>query len=120
MKLSLDDRRRAFAAFGLPRPARGGSGELSLGFGPNGPAGSLAGPGLMLVLEGAGGGARLSLQADGPDQILPDGLARLVPDGVLDASGRVSFGDEARLDDLVVNAGGKLSLIHISEPTRPY
>lgn len=107
VKLSLDDRRRAFAAFGLPRPARGGSGELSLGFGPNGPAGSLAGPGLMLVLEGAGGGARLSLQADGPDQILPDGLARLVPDGVLDASGRVSFGDEARLDDLVVNAGGK-------------
>lgn len=107
VKLSLDDRRRAFAAFGLPRPARGGSGELSLGFGPNGPVGSLAGPGLMLVLEGAGGGARLSLQADGPDQVLPDGLARLVPDGVLDASGRVSFGDEARLDDLVVNAGGK-------------
>lgn len=107
VKLSLDDRRRAFAAFGLPRPARGGSGELSLGFGANGPVGSLAGPGLMLVLEGAGGGARLSLQADGPDQVLPDGLARLVPDGVLDASGRISFGDEARLDDLVVNAGGK-------------
>lgn len=107
VKLSLDDRRRAFAAFGLPRPARGGSGELSLGFGPNGPVGSLAGPGLMLVLEGAGGGARLSLQADGPDQVLPDGLARLVPDGVLDASGRVSFGEEVRLDDLVANAGGK-------------
>jgi hypothetical protein len=107
VKLSLDDRRRAFAAFGLPRPARGGSGELSLGFGQNGPVGSLAGPGLMLVLEGAGGGARLSLQADGPDQVLPDGLARLVPDGVLDASGRVSFGEEVRLDDLVANAGGK-------------
>lgn len=107
VKLSLDDRRRAFAAFGLPRPARGGSGELSLGFGAHGPVGSLAGPGLMLVLEGAGSAARLSLQADGPDQVLPDGLARLVPDGVLDASGRVTFGDEPRLDDLVVNAGGK-------------
>lgn len=107
VKVSLDDRRRAFAAFGLPRPARGGSGELSLGFGANGPVGSLSGPGLMLVLEGAGSAARLSLQADGPDQVLPDGLARLVPEGVLDASGRVSLGEEARLDDLVVNAGGK-------------
>lgn len=107
VKLSLDDRRRAFAAFGLPRPARGGSGELSLGFGPNGPVGSLAGPGLMLVLEAGGDAARLSLQADGPGQILPEGLARLVPDGVLDASGRVTLGEEARLDDLVVNAGGK-------------
>jgi len=107
VKLSLDDRRRAFAAFGLPRPARGGPGELTLGFGAAGPVGSLAGPGLMLVLEGAGDAARLNLQADGPGQVLPEGLARLVPDGLLDAHGRVSFGEEARLDDLVVNAGGK-------------
>jgi hypothetical protein len=107
VKLSLDDRRRAFAAFGLPRPARGGPGELTLGFGASGPVGSLSGPGLMLVLEGVGDAARLNLQADAPGQVLPEGLARLVPDGVLDAHGRLTLGEEARLDDLVVNAGGK-------------
>lgn len=107
LRLALDDRRRAFAAFGLPRPAQGGPGELRLDFGSGGPLGSLTGPGLALVLEGAGEGARLNLQADGPGQVMPEGLARLLPQGLIDASGRIRLGEESRLDDLVVNSGGR-------------
>ncbi|WP_332683527.1 AsmA family protein [Bosea sp. (in: a-proteobacteria)] len=107
LRLALDDRRRAFAAFGLPRPAQGGPGELRLDFGAGGPVGSLIGPGLALVLEGAGEAARLTLQADGPGQVMPESLARLLPQGVLDASGRVRLGEESGLDDLVVNSGGR-------------
>lgn len=107
LRLALDDRRRAFAAFGLPRPAQGGAGNLSLTFGAGGPVGSLSGPGLALVVEGAGDAARLSLQAEGPGQILPEGLARLVPDGVLDAHGRIRLGEEVALSDLTVNSGGR-------------
>jgi hypothetical protein len=107
LRLALDDRRRAFAAFGLPRPAQGGPGELRLDFGSGGPVGSLTGPGLALVLESAGDSARINLQADGPGQVMPDGLARLLPQGLIDASGRVRSGEETGLDDLVVNSGGR-------------
>ncbi|MBN9469645.1 MAG: AsmA family protein [Bosea sp.] len=107
LRLALDDRRRAFAAFGLPRPAQGGPGELRLDFGAGGPAGSLSGPGLAMVLEGAGEGVRLNLQAEAPGLLMPEGLARLLPQGVIDASGKIRFGEESMLEDLVVNSGGR-------------
>ena len=50
--------------------------------------------------------ARLTVQADGPGQILPEGPARLLPDGLFDAHARIGFMSEAiSLDDLVANLG---------------
>ncbi|PZN98366.1 MAG: hypothetical protein DCF30_14360, partial [Hyphomicrobiales bacterium] len=49
---------------------------------------------------------RLTIQADGLRQILPEGAARLLPDGLVDAHARVGFAPEAvTLDDLVLNMG---------------
>ncbi|POR57016.1 AsmA family protein [Bosea psychrotolerans] len=108
LRFDMSDRRQVFAALGLPAPQLGGPGRFTLEQQPGRLMGSLAGPGLSLVLEGEGGNAaRLSLQADRPGQILPEGPARLMPDGLFDASGRVGFtADGVALDDLVANLGG--------------
>lgn len=107
LRFDLADRRQAFAALGLPAPLQGGAGRFVLELGRNGLVGSLAGPGLSLVLENESSTARLTIQAEGLGQVLPEGPARLLPDGVLDAHARVRFGEDAvTLDDIVANLAG--------------
>lgn len=109
LQLDMADRRQVFAALGLPAPQLGGPGRLVLSRARDQLTGSLAGPGLAIALDGESGPAapRLSVQADRPGQILPEGPARLLPDQVLDASGRGRFATEQiALDELVANLGG--------------
>ncbi|SEG08639.1 AsmA family protein [Bosea lathyri] len=108
LRFDLADRRQAFAALGLPAPMQGGAGKLVLERAAGRLLGSLAGAGLSVVLEDeASGGSRLTVQADGPSQVLPEGPARLLPDGILDAHAKVGFAAEAvTLDNLVVNLDG--------------
>jgi hypothetical protein len=112
----LADRRLAFAALGLPVPAQGGAGRFVLRKVMDRLTGSLAGSGLSLSVEGDGRGTRLDIQAEQPGQILPEGAARLLPDGLFDMHARLGFsGDAISLDDLVANLGtasarGALSL----------
>jgi hypothetical protein len=108
LRFDLADRRQAFVALGLPAPMQGGAGKLVLERAAGRLIGSLAGAGLSIVLEDdASGGSRLTIQADGPGQVLPEGPARLLPDGILDAYARLGFGaDAVTLDNLVVNLDG--------------
>lgn len=107
LRFDLADRRQAFTALGLPTPQLGGAGRLALELAGGRLIGSLAGPGLALALDDVGGAAaRLTVQADQPGQILPEGPAKLLPDGLLDAHARVSFSPERiALDELVANLG---------------
>ncbi|WP_420101389.1 AsmA family protein [Bosea sp. (in: a-proteobacteria)] len=106
LNFDLGDRRQVFAALGLPVPQRGGTGRVSLDLGEGRLAGTLAGPGLSVAIEPDAAGAVLTVQADGPGQILPEGAARLVPDAVLDIRARLQTGAEAvRLDDLTLHLG---------------
>ncbi len=108
LQLDMSDRRQVFTALGLPAPMLGGPGRLSLQRTPDGISGSLAGSGLAVTLESAGEptAMRLTVQADRPGQILPEGPARLLPDEVLDASAQARFGTEQiALDALVANLG---------------
>lgn len=103
----LTDRRQAFLALGLPAPMQGGPGRLTVDLGGGRMAGSLAGPGLSVVVEDGAGGSQLTLQADGPGQILAEGPARLLPDGVLDADARLRMtGESVGLDEIVANLAG--------------
>lgn len=103
----LADRRLAFAALGLPTPMLGGAGKLTLDLGGGRVSGSLAGPGLSVVVEKGDKDSQLSLQADGPGQLLAEGPARLLPDGVLDAHARLQASEEAvKLDAIVANLDG--------------
>ncbi len=103
----LTDRRQAFTALGLPVPLQGGPARLALDFGKGRMVGSLAGPGLSLVVEDGTAGPQVSLQADGPGQILPEGPARLLPDGVLDAHARLELANDAvKLDAIAAHLGG--------------
>lgn len=108
LRFDLGDRRQVFQALGLPAPRQGGPGQLVMEQAQGRLVGSLAGPGLSIVLENEGSATpRLSLQADGAGQFLPEGAARLLPDGVIDAHARIGFAPEAvKLDDLVVNLAG--------------
>ena len=109
LRFDLADRRQLFAALGLPAPMQGGPGRLVLDREQGRLSGSLAGPGLSIVVDGEAGAdaPRLTVQADGPGQILPEGLARALPDAVLDAHGMVRFAtDQIALDGLVANLGG--------------
>jgi len=108
LRFDLGDRRQVFQALGLPAPRQGGPGQLVMEQAQGRLVGSLAGPGLSIALENeASAVARLSLQADGAGQFLPEGAARLLPDGVVDAHARIGFAPETvRLDDLVVNLAG--------------
>lgn len=106
-RVDLIDRRQVFTALGLPAPQLGGPGRFSLVKGQNRVSGSLAGPGLSIVLDDDAAAPRITVQADRPGQILPEGPARLVPDEVLDANGRARFTlDQVVLDGLVANLGG--------------
>ncbi len=103
----LADRRQAFTALGLPAPMQGGPGKLTIDLSGGRAVGSLAGPGLSVVVEDGAGGRQLTVQADGPGQILAEGPARLLPDGVLDAHARLAMtGEAVRLDDIATNVGG--------------
>lgn len=103
----LADRRQAFTALGMPAPLQGGPGELTLDLAKGRTVGSLAGPGLSFVVEDGAGGPQVSLQADGAGQILPEGPARLLPEGVLDAHARLDMtGDAVKLDSISANLGG--------------
>ncbi|MBN9451105.1 MAG: AsmA family protein [Bosea sp.] len=103
----LNDRRQAFAALGLPLPQQGGAGRFNLDLARGKVTGSLAGQGLSIVVEDGGQGPRLTLQADGPGQILAEGPARLLPDGVIDASARLAIAEEAiRLDEITAHLDG--------------
>ncbi len=108
LRFDLGDRRQVFQALGLPAPHQGGPGELVLEQGAGRLVGTLAGPGLSIVLENeTSAPPRLTIQADGVGQVLPEGASRLVPDGLLDVHARVGFSaDGVKLDDLVVNLGG--------------
>lgn len=108
LRFDLADRRQVFQALGLPVPHHAGPGELVLEQDGGRLVGTLAGPGLSIVLENEGSvPPRLAIQADGLGQILPEGASRLLPDGLVDAYARVGFAPEAvTLDDLVVNLGG--------------
>ncbi len=108
LRFDLADRRQVFQALGLPAPRQGGSGELVLEQGAGRLVGTLAGPGLSIVMENeASAPPRLTIQADGIGQVLPEGASRLLPDGLLDAHARIGFAPETvTLDDLVVNLGG--------------
>lgn len=109
LRFDVGDRRQVFAALGLPSPQIGGAGRFSLErLSGGGLRGSLVGPGLSLALDGVQiGDARLTVQAERSGQIMPEGLARLLPDDLLDASGRLGVTATAiALDDLVVNIGG--------------
>ncbi|MCO5091929.1 AsmA family protein [Bosea sp. (in: a-proteobacteria)] len=104
---AMSDRRQAFAALGLPAPQQGGPGRLSLALDGGKATGSLTGQGLSIVVEDGGQGPRVSLQADGPGQVLAEGPARLLPDGVIDAHARVTIGEEAiRFDAITAHLGG--------------
>lgn len=106
-RVDLGDRRQAFTALGLPAPQLGGAGRFSLVKGQNRFSASLAGPGLSIALDDDASAPRLTVQADRPGQILPEGPARLLPDQVLDANGRARFSpDQIALDGLVANLGG--------------
>ncbi|AMJ60613.1 AsmA family protein [Bosea sp. PAMC 26642] len=107
LRFDLADRRQAFAVLGLPTPMLGGPGSIVISHAPGRLAGSLAGPGLSIVLDGdATPLPRLTVQAEGPGQVLPEGAARLLPDGVIDANAGIRFEPEAiSLDGLVVNLG---------------
>ncbi|CAH1675075.1 AsmA family protein [Hyphomicrobiales bacterium] len=103
----LADRRQAFAALGLPAPMQGGVGRLSLELGQGRAVGSLAGPGLSVVVEQGAGRPQVSMQAEAPGQILPEGVARLLPDGVLDAHAQLEVtGEAVRLDGIAANLAG--------------
>lgn len=107
LNFELSDRRQAFTAFGLPAPALGGPARLALTLGGGRATGSLAGPGLSLVVDDGANGRQVALQADGPGQILAEGPARLLPDGVLDAHARLAVTAEAtRLDAITAHLGG--------------
>jgi hypothetical protein len=107
LRFDLTDRRQVFAALGLPQPQLGGAGRLTIERRPERLAGSLAGAGLSVVLEGSDAAdGRLTVQADRPGQILPDGPAKLLPDEILDANARVTISPEAfAVDQLVANLG---------------
>lgn len=106
LSFDLADRRLAFSAVGLPVPAQGGAGRFMLLKASDRLTGSLAGPGLSLAVEGDNRGTRLDIQAEQPGQILPEGVARLLPDGLLDAHARLGVSTDAiLLDDLVANLG---------------
>lgn len=107
LRFDLADRRQAFTALGLPTPQLGGAGRLALELAGGRVLGSLAGPGLALTLDEIGSdGARLSVQAERPGQVLPEGAVKLLPDGLLDAHARLGFTPERiALDDLVTNLG---------------
>ncbi|RDJ27125.1 AsmA family protein [Bosea caraganae] len=105
--VDLGDRRQIFTALGLPVPQLGGSGRFTLSKDRGRLAGSLAGAGLSIALDADAAAPRLTVQADRPGQILPEGPARLLPDELLDANARVRFApDQIALDDLVANLGG--------------
>ncbi|MDP3318384.1 MAG: hypothetical protein Q8S58_04570, partial [Bosea sp. (in: a-proteobacteria)] len=108
LRFDLADRRQAFQAFGLPVPRQSGPGELVLEQDAARRVATLAGPGLSMVLEQDGPAAsRLTLQAEGPGQILPDGAARLLPDGLVDAHARLAVTPDAvTLDEAVFNLAG--------------
>ncbi len=108
LRFDLADRRQAFQAFGLPAPRQTGPGELVLEQDAARLVATLAGPGLSIVLEQDGSAAsRLTLQAEGPGQILPEGAARLLPDGLVDAHARLAFRPDAvTLDEAVFNLAG--------------
>lgn len=106
-RVDLNDRRQIFAALGLPAPQLGGAGQFNLAKAQSRLSGSLAGPGLSIALDDdAAAAPSLTVQADRPGQVLPEGPARLLPDAVLDANGRARFsGDQIALDELVANIG---------------
>ncbi len=107
LNFELNDRRQVFTAFGLPAPAQGGPARLALSLGSGRATGSLAGPGLSLVVDEGADGRQVAVQADGPGQILAEGPARLLPDGVLDAHARLLVTAEAtRLDAITAHLGG--------------
>ncbi len=108
LRFDLADRRQVFQALGLPSPRHVGPGELVLEQGAGRLVGTLAGPGLSVVLENeASAPPRLTIQADGSGQILPEGASRLLPEGLVDAHARIGFAPETvTLDELVVNLGG--------------
>lgn len=107
LNFDLGDRRQAFAALGLPAPMRAGAGRLSLDLGGGRVSGMLAGPGLSILVENGAERPQLTLQADSPAQILPEGAARLLPDAVIDAHARLGLeGDAVRADELTVNLAG--------------
>lgn len=108
LRFDLADRRQVFQALGLPTPRYAGPGELVLEQASGRLVGTLAGPGLSIVLENeASALPRLAIQADGIGQILPEGASRLVPGGLVDAHARIGFAPETvSLDELVVNLGG--------------
>lgn len=109
LRFDLADRRQAFVALGLPTPMLGGPGSIVINHAPGRLAGSLAGPGLSIVLDGdATPLPRLTVQAEGPGQVLPEGPARLLPDGVVDANAAIRFEPEAIvLEGLVANLGSE-------------
>lgn len=103
----LANRRQAFTALGLPAPMQGGAGRLTLELGQGRAVGSLAGPGLSVVVENGAEGARVSVQADGAGQILPEGAAKLLPDGVFDAHARLDMtGEAVKLEGIAANLAG--------------
>lgn len=105
-RVDLSDRRQVFIALGLPAPQLGGAGRFSLAKGQNRFSASLAGPGLSIAFGDDASAPRLTVQADRPGQVLPEGPARLLPDEVLDANARVRFSpDQITLDGLVANLG---------------
>ena len=86
---------------------QGGAGRLALELGQGRAVGSLAGPGLSIVVEDGASVPQLSVQAEGPGQILAEGPARLLPDGILDAHARLEVTSEAvKLDAIRANLGG--------------
>lgn len=117
LRFDLADRRQAFQALGLPAPRQSGPGELVLMQQAGRLSGTLAGPGLSIAVEREGDSpARLAVQAEGAGQIVAEGAARLLPDGLVDLHARLGTTPEAiTLDGLVVNLGaatarGALSL----------
>jgi uncharacterized protein involved in outer membrane biogenesis len=106
LDFALNDRRQAFAALGLPLPQQGGAGRFSLALDQGKATGALAGQGLSIVVEDGPQGPRLTLQADGPGQLLAEGPARLLPDGVIDAHARLTLAEEAiRFDEITAHLG---------------
>ncbi|KPH82907.1 AsmA family protein [Bosea vaviloviae] len=116
LRFTLGDRRQVFQALGLPMPRQAGPGELVMEQAPGRLVGTLAGPGLSIVLENeVSVPSRLTVQADGLGQILPEGASRLLPEGLVDAHARVGFAPETvSLDDLVLNLGGASARGHVA------